>query len=76
MRPYVNIETLVFDDPLAISMFIDIFSERGFHAVVDQHRIEIPETIVAGTGKVITRVKKVWRVSIRFEGSEIRRGGA
>jgi adenylate kinase len=75
-QAHVNIETPVFDDPLAISMFIDIFSERGFHAVVDQHRIEIPETIVAGTGKVITRVKKVWRVSIRFEGSEIRRGGA
>ena len=75
-QAHVNIETLVFDAPLAISMFIDIFSERGFHAVVDQHRIEIPETIVAGTGKVITRVKKVWRVSIRFEGSEIRRGGA
>ncbi len=75
-QAHVNIETLVFDDQLAISMFIDIFSERGFHAVVDQHRIEIPETIVAGTGKVITRVKKVWRVSIRFEGSEIRRGGA
>ena len=75
-QAHVNIETTVFDDPLAISMFIDIFSERGFHAVVDQHRIEIPETIVAGTGKVITRVKKVWRVSIRFEGSEIRRGGS
>lgn len=75
-QAHVNIETTVFDDPLAIPMFIDIFSERGFHAVVDQHRIEIPETIVAGTGKVITRVKKVWRVSIRFEGSEIRRGGA
>ena len=75
-QAHVNIETTVFDDPLAISMFIDIFSERGFHAVVDQHRIEIPETIVAGTGKEITRVKKVWRVSIRFEGSEIRRGGA
>ncbi len=75
-QAHVNIETLVFDNPLAISMFIDIFSERGFHAVVDQHRIEIPETIVAGTGQVITRVKKVWRVSIRFEGSEIRRGGS
>jgi adenylate kinase len=74
-QAHVNIETPVFDEPLAIAMFIDIFSERGFHAVVDQHRIEIPETIVAGTGKVITRVKKVWRVSIRFEGSEIRRGG-
>ena len=75
-QAHVNIETPVFDEPLAIAMFIDIFSERGFHAVVDQHRIEIPETIVAGTGKVITRLKKVWRVSIRFEGSEIRRGGA
>jgi len=57
-------------------MFIDIFSERGFHAVVDQHRIEIPETLVVASGKIITRVKKVWRVSIRFEGSEIRRGGS
>jgi adenylate kinase len=75
-QAHVNIETPVFDEPLAIAMFIDIFSERGFHAVVDQHRIEIPETIVAGTGKVITRLKKVWRVSIRIEGSEIRRGGA
>ena len=75
-QAHVNIETDVFNDPLAISMFIDIFSERGFHAVVDQHRIEIPETLVVASGKIITRVKKVWRVSIRFEGSEIRRGGS
>ena len=75
-QAHVNIETTVFDDPLAISMFIDIFSERGFHAVVDQHRIEIPESFDLTTGRILTRVKKVWRVSIRFEGSEIRRGGA
>lgn len=57
-------------------MFIDIFSERGFHAVVDLHRIEIPESVEPITGRILTRVKKVWRVSIRFEGSEIRRGGS
>ena len=73
-QAHVNIETPVFDDPLAISMFIDIFSERGFHAVVDLHRIEIPEGFDLTTGRITTRVKKVWRVSIRFEGSEIRRG--
>ncbi len=70
----VNLETPVFEDPLSIAMFIDIFSERGFHAVVDLHRIEIPESFDVTTGRIITRVKKVWRVSIRFEGSEIRRG--
>ena len=75
-QAHVNIETPVFDDALAIAMFIDIFSERGFHAVVDQHRIEIPESFDLTTGRILTRVKKVWRVSIRFEGSEIRRGGA
>jgi len=75
-QAHVNTETPVFDDALAIAMFIDIFSERGFHAVVDLHRIEIPESVEPISGRILTRVKKVWRVSIRFEGSEIRRGGA
>jgi adenylate kinase len=75
-QAHVNTETPVFDDALAIAMFIDIFSERGFHAVVDLHRIEIPESVEPITGRILTRVKKVWRVSIRFEGSEIRRGGS
>ncbi|MCE2684501.1 MAG: nucleoside monophosphate kinase [Verrucomicrobiae bacterium] len=75
-QAHVNTETPVFDDSLAIAMFIDIFSERGFHAVVDLHRIEIPESVEPFSGRILTRVKKVWRVSIRFEGSEIRRGGS
>ncbi len=73
-QAHVNSETPIFEDPLAISMFIDIFSERGFHAVVDLHRIEVPESIDPKTFQVQTRVKKVYRVSIRFQGSEIRRG--
>ena len=73
-QAHVNSETPVFEDPLAIAMFIDIFSERGFHAVVDLHRIEVPESVDPKTHLIQTRVKKVYRVSIRFQGSEIRRG--
>ena len=73
-QAHVNSETPIFEDPLAIAMFIDIFSERGFHAVVDLHRIEVPESIDPKTHLIQTRVKKVYRVSIRFQGSEIRRG--
>lgn len=70
----VNTEELILDDPVALAIFIDVFSERGFHATVDLHRIEIPDTFDAETGKISCRTKKVFRLSIRFQGSEIRRG--
>ena len=55
-------------------MLIDIFSERGFHAVEDLHRIEIPEKFDLTTGLIKSRIKKVYRIQIRFQGSEIRHG--
>ncbi|HEY1793052.1 MAG TPA: nucleoside monophosphate kinase [Opitutaceae bacterium] len=70
----VNTEDAILDDPLALAMLIDIFSERGYHAVVDLHRIEIPEQVDLKTGAVRCRLKKVYRIQIRFTGSEIRRG--
>lgn len=70
----VNTEEPLLDDPLSLAMLIDIFSERGFHAVVDIHRIEIPEKFDIATGCIKCRVKKVFRIQIRFQGSEIRRG--
>ncbi|GAB1488901.1 nucleoside monophosphate kinase [Opitutaceae bacterium] len=70
----VNTEERVLDDPLALAMLIDIFSERGYHAAVDLHRIEIPEHVDLATGQIRCRVKKVYRIQIRFRGSEIRRG--
>jgi adenylate kinase len=70
----VNTEEATLDEPLALAMLIDIFSERGFHAVVDVHRIEIPERVDLTTGEIQCRVKKVFRIQIRFQGSEIRRG--
>ncbi len=70
----VNTEDTTLEDPLALAMLIDIFSERGFHAVVDLHRIEIPEQFDLKTGLIKCRIKKVYRIQIRFQGSEIRRG--
>jgi len=35
----VNTEDATLDDPRALAMLIDIFSERGYHAAVDLHRI-------------------------------------
>ncbi len=70
----VNTEDALLDDPVALAMLIDLFSERGYHATVDLHRIEVPDTFDPATGKITCRTKKVYRLSIRFQGSEIRRG--
>jgi adenylate kinase len=70
----INSEDPTLNEPDALAMFIDIFSERGYHAVVDVHRIEVPDTVDLTTGRITCRVKKVYRTIIRFKGSEIRRG--
>jgi len=70
----INTEDPVLEDPVALAMLIDIFSERGYHAVVDLHRIEVPERVDLSTGAIKCRIKKVFRIQIRFQGSEIRRG--
>lgn len=73
-RATVNSEDEIFSEPLALSMLIDIFSERGFHATIDKTIREIPERIDLKTGEIIKRQKLVYRIHIRFKGSEIRRG--
>ena len=73
-RTMINTEDSIFDEPIAIAIMIDIFSERGFRASVDIHRIEIPERFDLATGTIETRAKKVYRILILFSGSKIRRG--
>lgn len=73
-RAMVNSEDPLFDDPLALYMLIDIFSERGFHAVVDKRIQEIPERVDLSTGRIHSRSKSIYRIQIYFKGSEIRRG--
>ena len=54
---------------------IDIFSERGFHAVTNVNRTEIPERVDLTTGEIHCHQKKIYRFQVKFKGSEIRRGG-
>jgi adenylate kinase len=70
----INTEDPVLDDPLALAMLIDVFSERGYHAVVDIHRVDVPERFDIQTGLITSTIKKVYRIQIRFHGSEIRWG--
>jgi adenylate kinase len=55
-------------------MMLDVFSERGFHALVDIHRMDVPERINPGTWEISCRTKKVYRIEVRFPPSDIRRG--
>lgn len=73
-QAHVNTEDPIFHNPLALMMLIDIFSERGFHAVVDKHIQSIPHQLDLVTGKIELKEKAVYRVLIHFKGSEIRRG--
>jgi adenylate kinase len=73
-RAHVNSEDPVLLEPLAIPMLIDLFSERGYHAVVDKHIQEVPERVDLVTGEIKCRTKAVFRIQINFEASKIRRG--
>ena len=73
-RANVNSEDRLFEDALALSMLIDIFSERGYHAMVDKRIQDVPERVDLETGKIYCREKHVYRIQIHFEGSSIRRG--
>ncbi len=71
---HVNSENPILESPLGMAMLIDVFSERGYHATIDLHKIEIPQSFNVETGEIECRMKRVWRIQIRFQGSEIRRG--
>jgi adenylate kinase len=70
----INSEDKILDDPVSLKMVLDILSERGFHATVDVHRMDVPERIDLTTGQICCRTKKVYRIEIRFPPSDIRRG--
>jgi len=73
-RAHVNSENPIFNEPLAIPMLIDVFSERGYHASVDKQIQEVPERVDLTTGEIKVRAKAVYRIQIHFEASKIRRG--
>lgn len=70
----INTEAPVFENPRAMAMLIDVFSERGFRAVVDKHLDKVPARVDLATGEIEYHSQSVYTVRISFQGSEIRRG--
>lgn len=73
-RAIVSTEDEIFEETDALPMLIDIFSERGFHAVVDKRIHTVPERVNLETGEIILNRRSVFRIQVNFQGSEIRRG--
>jgi adenylate kinase len=73
-RATINSEDPHWSEPMALKMLIDIFSERGFHAVVDKRIQETPVSVDLKTGEIKSQEKRVYGFQIHFKGSEIRRG--
>lgn len=73
-KALISTEDPVLEHPEALTMLIDIFSERGYHAVVDIRKETIPVEVDLKTGDIRTTTKKVYRIRLEFPGSEIRRG--
>lgn len=72
----VNSEDAVFENPQALAMLIDIFAERGYRAVANVNRAEVPRRIDLKTGEIHCDLKRIYRFQISFSGSAIRRGEA
>jgi adenylate kinase len=70
----INSEDKLLEDPMALKILLDVFSERGFHATVDIQRMDVPDKFNLTTGEITCRVKRVYRVEVRFPPSVIRRG--
>ncbi len=68
----INSEDVLFQDPVALAMLIDVFSERGFHATVDVTRVCVPVRMDLQSGKIFSEEKKVFRFNVRFRSAQVR----
>ncbi len=73
-RAEIASENPIFAQPMALLMLLDVFNERGYYAVGFTETKDIPARIDLTTGEITCRRKPVYRFSIRFQGSVIRRG--
>jgi len=72
-RASIRTEDTLFSHPHALAMLIDIFSERGFNAVVDKMIRDVPHKVDLKTGQIECREKVIYAIEVTFKGSSIRR---
>jgi adenylate kinase len=73
-RAHINSESPILTDPLALTMIIDVFADRGYDTVIDIRRYDIPSRINPETWEIELREKIVWHFLVNFPGSRVRRG--
>ena len=73
-RARIHSEDDLFSRPLALAMVIDVFSERGYHAVVDKSIREVPHRFDTESGEIFCRQQVIYTIDVLFKGSSIRRG--
>jgi adenylate kinase len=73
-RAEIVSENPVFAQAMALTMLLDVFNERGYFAVGHTETKDIPARIDLATGEITCRKKPIYRFSIRYQGSVIRRG--
>lgn len=71
-RSTITREDELLEDPLALRIMLDVLSERGFHAAMDIIRMDVPERIDPQTWEITCRTKKIYRLEVRYQQSEIR----
>ncbi len=74
-RCVVKTDSARFEDATAVDMVLDVLAERGYHAVYQERRTPVPQSIELSTGAVICRDRIQHTFEIRFHPPEIRRGG-
>jgi adenylate kinase len=73
-RCVVKTESVLFEDPTAVDMVLDILSERGYRAVYQEQRTPVPERLDPQTGTIACQDRIQHTFEIRFHTPEIRRG--
>ena len=73
-RAHINSESAILSNPEALAMIIDVFADRGYDTVIDIRRYDVPCRVNPETWEIELREKIVWRFTVNFPGSRIRRG--
>ena len=73
-RCVVKTDGALFEDTTAVDMVLDTLAERGYHAVYQQHRTPVPQSVDLGNGRITCEDRVLHTFEIHFHPPEIRRG--
>lgn len=73
-RCVVKTDHTLFESEVAVDMVLDVLSERGYHAVYQEHRVPVPQTLDTRTGTITCQDRIQHTFEIFFHPPEIRRG--